>query len=168
VNVNVVDTNVLVAANGLSSASVECAAACATRLRQVVELQEVAVDDAFRILREYSANAHVNGRPGPGDFFLRWMLQNRKNAGRVLSVHITPRPGATEDYEEFPSHQDLVNFDPSDRKFAAVANACQAEAIVLDATDSDWWDARAGFEESGVPIEFVCPDEIDRWARDRG
>ena len=55
-------------------------------------------------------------------------------------------------FEELPEN----TFDRSDRKAVAVA----AEAVVLNATDSDWSEHKALMEELGVIVEELCPQHI--------
>jgi hypothetical protein len=54
-----------------------------------------------------------------GDAFLKWVLTNRTNPKHCEQVRITQI--AENDFAEFPRSQSLVGFDPSDRKFVAVA-----------------------------------------------
>ena len=55
------------------------------------------------------------------------------------------------------------SFDPSDRKFLAVAVV--AEAVVLNATDSDWAEHGALMDSLGVEVCQLCPQHA---ARDPG
>lgn len=43
----------------------------------------------------------------------------------------------------------------------AVARASKNHPQILNAVDSDWWDFRQVFEENGVIIYFVCPDQFE-------
>ncbi len=63
-------------------------------------------------------------------------------------------------YDEFPEHIDFAEFDTSDRKFVAVANAHIDKPPILQATDSKWWGWKEGLEESGISVTFLCPDYI--------
>ena len=57
-------------------------------------------------------------------------------------------------FEELPDN----DFDPSDRKFLAVAVV--ANAAVLNAVDSDWSEHEALMEDLGVNVEELCPQHI--------
>jgi hypothetical protein len=75
-------------------------------------------------------------------------------------VHITPRDRQQDEhnFEEFLLDPSLATFDPSDRKFVAVAVAHPEHPPILNATDSDWWDYREALAHHSVRVEFVCPD----------
>jgi hypothetical protein len=157
----VVDTNVLVTANKKAEqASPRCVITCVEQLELIEEHGSIAVDDRWLILNEYMKNASSTGQPGAGDRFLRWVLSSRSNEAIVEWVHITPRGGSGEDFEEFPADPDLATFDPSDRKFVAVALASKHQPPILNATDSDWWSPRveAALKRHGVEVIDLCPD----------
>ncbi|MCP4749267.1 MAG: hypothetical protein GY866_00095, partial [Proteobacteria bacterium] len=60
-------------------------------------------------------------------------------------------------YDEFPEHDGLKNFDISDRKFVAVANAHPDKPPILEATDSNWWGWKDSLAEIGITVTFLCP-----------
>ena len=100
------------------------------------------------------------GQPGVGDAFLRAVLTRRADPSWCTLVPITPH--AERGFEEYPEDPDLASFDPSDRKFVAVALAGPQPAGVLNAVESDWWDHREALERNGVHVEFLCPRETER------
>ena len=158
----VVDTNVPVVANGRSrQASGTCVRACIQRLRSITEdIEPLVLDAGWRILREYRKGLRSEGQPGVGDEFLKWVLTNHANPRRcdlVLITHIGP---GDSDFAEFPTDPDLAGFDPSDRKFVAVALAHPQRPPVLNAVDRDWWDYREALERNGVTVDFLCPLEV--------
>ena len=75
----------------------------------------------------------------------------------VLLVTITKNG---ESYDEFPNHQGLINFDLSDRKYIAVANAHHEKPPILQATDSKWWGWKDALAEAGITVHFLCPDYV--------
>jgi hypothetical protein len=155
----VVDTNVAMVANGKSTAGAKCMAACAKKLKEIVERGHVVIDDSYLLLREYRANLNSSGQPGVGDQFYRWLLRNQGNCTRCTCVRITPMPGGS--YEEFPRHPALDGFDPSDHKFIAVAAAHSSSPCVLQAFDTKWWPVRHALKACGINIAFLCLDEIE-------
>lgn len=155
----VVDTNVLIVANGraTSQANPTCVTNCARRL-QSIQIQEVLViDDRWQILSEYRRKVSPSGQPGVGDAFLKWVLTNQQNPNRCQPVAITPILGQ-ESYVEFPSDVELANFDRSDRKFVAVALTHPDQPPILNAVDSDWRDFYQPLTRNGVQVEFLCPE----------
>jgi hypothetical protein len=153
----VVDTNVAVTANnGENGAGPACMAASARALQRVMEAGHVFVDAGGRIVEEYRLNLRAKGQPGPGDAFLRWILTYEWGGTRVTRVPITRRETDPEGYEELSTPPSGIDYDPSDTKFLAVSAAHPERPPVLQSFDSKWW----GWRSAGVPIHFLCPDEI--------
>lgn len=153
----VVDTNVAVVANGgHPEASPDCVRRCIRQLRDVCRGGRVAIDDDWRILGEYRRNLSESGQPGVGDRFLKWLLQNHADRRRCVKVTLTPTDEAAQEYAEFPSSPELAGFDPSDRKFVAVANAHPAKPPILQAVDSKWRAFEGPLSSAGVRVEFLC------------
>ncbi len=155
----VVDTNVLQVANDRDThAPLGCVHTCTVALRALQEGKRIVIDDDWRILREYLHNALESGQPGVGDAFLKWVLQNQANPERCERVRITPRGAGADDFDEFPDDPELATFDPSDRKFVAVALASDHGPAILNATDTDWSIARDALGRHGLTITFLCPE----------
>ncbi|MBW4552647.1 MAG: hypothetical protein KME35_16290 [Aphanocapsa sp. GSE-SYN-MK-11-07L] len=155
----VVDTNVLIVANGRATpqANPTCVTNCVRRLQSIRNQEVLVIDDGWHILSEYRRKVSPSGQPGVGDAFLKWVLTNQKNPNRCVDVSITPIPGE-ESFVEFPSDVELANFDRSDRKFVAVALTHPAKPPILNAVDSDWRDFYQPLARNGVQIEFLCPE----------
>ena len=109
---------------------------------------------------EYMGKLSLSGQPGFGDAFLRWAWDNQANPERSEQVEIHFRGNDGEDYEEFPDDSALDKFDPSDRKFVAVALGSKAIQKILNAVDRDWWNYRKELERHGVRIKFLCPGQF--------
>jgi hypothetical protein len=62
-----------------------------------------------------------------------------------------------------PESQALIdaNFDPSDRKFAALAR--REQVSVANATDSDWLDHRVTLNDNGIRVTFLCSCDRTTW-----
>ncbi len=153
----VVDTNVLAAANQAADhASPECVFASIDALSALRRAGVVALDDRSLILGEYRGHASLAGQPGVGDEFLRHLYDNLYNGIACKLVTIAPVEDGS--FAEFPADVRLANFDRNDRKFVAVALACEPAAEVFNATDTDWWNHREALEENGVQVRFLCPE----------
>jgi len=158
----VVDTNVATTANGMNAtAPVDCVAASGRVLGEVMQRGHVFVDTAGAIVAEYRNNLSARGQPGPGDAFLRWLLTHEWGGVRVTRVPITPVADDPTSFEELPSPPDGTIFDPSDRKFLAVAAAHPDCPAVLQSLDSKWWGWQEALKTVGVSIYFVCPAAIE-------
>lgn len=167
----VIDTNVPIVANGHSEqASNACVISCAQKVSEIMSPgNKLLLDDRWLIISEYQQNLHPLGQPGVGDAFLKWVLTNQANTNRCALVQITPRDDELM-FEEFPEDPDLNAFDPSDRKFVAVAcayfSAHSENPPILDAVDTDWWHHRQALNNNNVIIEFICLDDIQRLANE--
>ena len=151
----VVDTNVAIAANGRDThAGIRCRLKCMREIRTLVEDRVVAVDDKGLIIQEYKNHLNFSGAPGVGDAFLRHVFNSQYLEGQVRQVAVTPSDDDRRGFAELPEN----SFDPSDRKFLAVAVV--ANAVVLNATDSDWSEHHELMDELGVEVEELCPHEL--------
>lgn len=148
----VVDTNVAVSANGREThADERCQLECVRKLKAVAVGEVVAIDDGGSILQEYLKYLRWSGQLGAGDAFLKHVFNFQYDSTRVRRVPLTPSEDHRRGFEELPPN----TFDPSDRKFLAVAVV--ASAVVLNATDSDWHEHRALTDELGVEVRQLCP-----------
>ena len=158
----VIDTNVLLVANGQHPAvGAACVAKCSRRLSEIMNGDRVAIDDRHEILREYKNKTAHKAAKRPGDAFLKWLLRNTTNLQRCDQVHLTIHAGRG--YESFPDDPKLVNFDPPDRKFVAVAAGHSEKPPILQAADSKWVDWSVHLARHGVSVEFLCKDDILRF-----
>ena len=157
----VVDTNVVVVANGRSEqASADCVEICGERLEEIMHGEvKLVLDNRWIILGEYMQNLRSSG-VDVGDRFLGWILVNKDE--RCDLVSITPVNGSENEFEEFPDDLALDNFDPDDRKFIAVAVSHPEKPPILQAVDSQWWDFRNTFRRNGIIVEFICEEDIQR------
>ena len=151
----VVETNVLIVANGGSSqANRACMEKCIDLLLEVSETASAALDEGGKIFDEYSAYCNYSGEPGPGDEFFAWLHENKWTACRLVSI----TPHDDRGYEEFPDAEDLQTFDRSDRKFVATALGCDPTATIYNAVDSDWSHHAAPLAAAGVTVKELCRD----------
>ena len=165
-NAFIVDTNVIIAANGEAPhASLKDVESCQKRIKQILGQRETSlVDDGWRILEEYKRYVDLKSRKGIGDIFVKTLLQNLMRQPAICTmVHINPLDGSDTNFKEFPDNEGLSDFDVADRKFIAVAIAYERvhdkKATILQALDRKWEPFRKAFEQEGVSIHFLCPPE---------
>lgn len=152
------DTNVAVVANGRTpQAGDDCVEACITTLVELREHHRVLVDDRGLIFDEYRRRLSPSGQPGLGDAFFKWLWDNQGNPDHCRQVRITPTKDGR-GFDEFPDDPALADFDPSDRKFVAVALASEGSPPILNASDTDWWNHREALSRHGVEVRFLCPE----------
>ncbi len=158
----VIDTNILLVANGSHPAvSVKCRLACIEALWDCKKSGVVVLDSAFLILMEYQRRTQPNQPKGPGDVFLKWLLQNKANRRRVHYVVINEVSPAT--FREFPNAKLQAKFDPADRKFVAVASAHPGKPTILQGADSKWVGWWKQLLDEGIKVAFLCPDDVQRF-----
>lgn len=151
----VVDTNVLISANGRDTHSDgPCRLACARELQSIRYESMVYVDDKGLIFGEYRNRLNFSGEPGVGDAFFKYIHENQFADSRVKRVRITPNCDENRGFDELPEN----GLDRSDRKFLAVAVV--ANASILNATDSDWHENQALLDDMPVVIRQLCPQML--------
>lgn len=152
----VIDTNVLVVANGgQNQASEECQLACVNALLQA-RRGRVLIDSLGLILKEYGDNVCFYQPPLAGSEFYRWLC-NHLGQESCRAVDITP---TGDSFAEFPDDPDLAGFDRSDHKFVAVARASGLAPPILNSVDTDWWIHRQALDRNDIHIEFLCPEAM--------
>ena len=160
----VVDTNVLLVANGQhADISEECVQACVEQLQALQAGGITVIDDAYYILGEYQHKTSLSPPKGVGDIFLKWLLRNVGNPRHVELVSITETE--PEHFAEFPCHELQPSFDAPDRKFPAVSHAHPDKPPIWQAADCKWLDWWPALAERGVRVEFLCPQDASRFYR---
>ncbi len=160
----VVDTNVPKTANlSLDPMSVpddliDCVLACVQVIQEITERGGLVIDAGDEIYDEYRSQLDIKGAPGVGDKFMKWVHSTRWTWPERDRVAITKEGNS---YAEFPDHDELTEFDLSDRKFVAVANAHPSNPPISQAVDSKWWGWKEPLKECGITVEFLCPCYIE-------
>lgn len=132
-----------------------CVLACIEAIEHVIRERALVMDAGDEIFDEYRLQLSMRGQPGVGDRFMKWVHDHRWSFSSSDRVAITKNGDS---YDEFPDHDGLKEFDKSDRKFVAVANAHSEKPPILQATDSKWWGWKEVLEEVGITVHFLCPE----------
>ena len=160
----IVDTNVPKTANLATKPDKNsetpdvCILSCVNAIENIINKKSVIVDNSDEIFEEYRHQLSLKGQPGVGDKFMKWVNDHRWSLPKIQRVTITKNGDS---YREFPIHPSLNNFDPSDRKFVAVANAHPDKPPIIEATDSKWWGWKQPLKEVGINVRFLCPEYIE-------
>jgi hypothetical protein len=159
-----VDTNVPIVANGRSDAkdgvkipSVGCRTAAIEFLSSLLKSGTILLDMAGEIQIEYHRYLNPRGQPGVGDRFYQAVI----NSAPRLVERIDLQKRDDGEYADLPQALIDAGFDPSDRKFAALANLEQVP--VINATDSDWVEHRVTLEGNGIALKFLCGCDKTEW-----
>jgi hypothetical protein len=161
----VVDTNVAIVANNKETpqASPNCILDCIAMIKEITAKSRILVlDNSFEIIKEYRHKLDEKGQPGVGDEFLKWVLTNWRNDTYCVTVSITKNEDGL-NFKEFPNTDpELEKFDPSDRKFVAVALAHPSKPTIVNAVDSDWSHFEKALTKHGLNIHNICPEVIKK------
>jgi hypothetical protein len=159
VDTNVPKTaNLAIAPNEVPRDLTGCVLACVEAVEHVIRKRGLVIDAGGEIFDEYRQQLSMKGQPGVGNRFMKWVHDNRwslPESDRVVIAKIG------DSYDQFPNHKGLSDFDKSDRKFVAAANAHPAKPPVLQATDSKWWGWKDALAEVGITVHFLCPDYVE-------
>lgn len=159
----IIDTNVILTANGQhQGVSSEGVANCSRKLLSVMSSSVVVIDDGYEILNEYQNKTTPSKGKASGDVFLKWLLNNSKNAKHCKQVSLT-KGSIPDTYVDFPDQTLHDDFDPPDRKFVAVAGADSCEPKIIQATDCKWLNWNARLKAADIDVEYICPDDIRRF-----
>jgi hypothetical protein len=150
----VVDTNIPVIANGESKLAADVELACVMFLRSIARNGRISVDAGGLIFSEYRRNLRFSGQPRPGDAFLVWFNDHHYDASTCTRVALTEL--ADGNFAEFPNAAGLAGFDPSDRKFVAVACADTDGPPIAVGLDRGWRKHKRALANAGVVLHFVC------------
>ena len=154
----VVDTNVLIVANGLAThAAMDCQLSCVGELARLQREGVVCVDNKRLIMGEYGRMTDHDGPPMPGSAFYKYLWQNMYNEEKVRQVQVEPRDSEGRDFDDPVLPPNNLK---KDAKFLAVA--VKAEAVVVNAVDSDWYEHRALTDDLGVRVRQLCPQHSTR------
>lgn len=163
---SIVDTNVILIANRQhQDVSPQCVANCTIALQTLMQKGRLAIDDRFRILKEYQNKTQPNKGKGPGDTFVKWALRNNANPIRCDRISIVEH--VVRGFVSFPDDAALVSFDPPDRKFVAVSVAHSEHPPILQAADSKWLAWAPVLKIHGVRVEFLCKEDIERFQKNK-
>lgn len=162
----VVDTNVAIVANGRPDPedprppTIQCRIAAVSFLSNLVNNGIVLLDLDGAIQAEYRRHLNLRGAPGVGDRFYQEVLHSSPKL--VERVELTKRLDG--EYADLPNVLIEAQFDPSDRKFAALAS--RSGVPVYNATDSDWIEHAEALVNAGIQVENLCGCNPLHWFAD--
>lgn len=150
----VVDTNVLIVANGKADhASGHCVISAVEFLEHARSKSVVVMDTSGLISDEYSRYCSYRGQPGVGDYFFLH-LHRMQGTSQVELVDITP--DGDESYLEVPLA--LRSFHGDDLKFIAVVVADNYLPEIVNCVDSDWLNAEAALQQANIKVHQLCEE----------
>jgi hypothetical protein len=136
-NYYIIDTNVLIAANGhspqVSAGGVE---RCQKFVNSLFVNTLISIDSNNEIFDEYFRHMNFSGQPGIGDSFVKYLFDRQADITICETVEVIRE--AKHHYRVLSDKPDLLDFDKSDLKFIAVHLLSKYHSPIVDACDSDW------------------------------
>jgi hypothetical protein len=152
----VVDTNVLVVANGQAPhVSTQCTIEAVRFLDHARRRSIIVLDSGGEIFNEYKRHCSFKGQPGAGDRFFLHLHQTQADKRRVERVDIHPLQNGS--YKEVPTP--LAQFDLDDHKFIATVIADGRRSKIVNCADSDWKNAESALTACGIQLVELCSSE---------
>jgi len=153
----ILDTNVPVKAS-VSPATcppdeLEMQRACMEYIGELVQNQnkKLVLDLDYEILKEYRNNVYKNS--SMGKIFFTWL---NNYLGTILPEDcLKLEKNADGQYKDYPYDEATKDFDESDKKFVALANAHADKPPIIEAADGKWLGYEAAFAKYGIHIEFL-------------
>ena len=169
-----VDTNVPKMANralqsddNISPEEHACVLACIDAVEHVINNDCLVIDNENKNFYEYLGQLSLSGQPGMGDSFMKW-VHDHCWGPKCDRIKITRNNSSYDEFPDTNKHPGLKNFDPSDRKFVAVANAHPDKPPILQATDSKWWGWKDALAKAGIEVHFLCECYIKAKYEEKG
>jgi hypothetical protein len=165
-----VDTNVPIVANGHSpQADDDLVEKCIDALLTITNDGGLVIDSDGRIFEEYRQKLSMSGQPGTGDQFMKWVHDHQWITSLCERRDIRCLDESAQEFAEFPASDALKDFDRSDRKFVAVANAREPKRPILEAVDFKWCGWRDALAAEGIEVVFIDEEAVKRgYARHEG
>jgi hypothetical protein len=129
-------------------------------LKKLLISGTVLLDAEGEIQSEYRRYLNPRGAPGVGDRFYQEVLHS---SPRLVERIVLARRDDNE-YADLPQALVDAGFDPSDRKFAALAY--KEGVSVFNATDTDWIEHADTLLRSGIQVNNICGCNTDLWFSD--
>lgn len=158
--IEIVDTNVWVMLGNIppdNEIERECVLACiqwGKRFNESGEEYKIAVDMKWKILTEYRNNIREGS--------LAQQYLNTLLSQPIMRLVFKPIQYDDNDHAiiDVDLDTDDQKFDPSDKKFVAVALAFDDPPPIINATDTDWEKHKVPIEAAGITVHSLCPDYI--------
>ena len=129
--------------------------ACEELLESIIERDgPVITDEHDEIIEEYFNQLSRSGQDTLGDAFAKWVFDRRWTWDPAARPNIDPQGPNV--YGVLGGDHD--DFDPSDRKFIAVAKV--SGAPVHQGTDTKWLDWGEALDRHGVEVRYVHEPSI--------
>ena len=119
---------------------------------------KLVLDAGYEILKEYERNVCKNSNMGI--LFYRWLYSYY---GKIQPEDLIKLEKNNDgQYIDFPYDEHTKNFDESDKKFIALANAHYEKPPIIEAADGKWLGYEEAFAKYGISIEFLDRDYAKR------
>ncbi len=158
-NKAIIDANVMILAGtpvrSIPNDMLYCYEKCVDYIEQFMDDNNgVFLDAQGEILKEYENSFRNNEYPNMSTEFLKWALVH---AEFVALNEIEPNV-----YIPYPDNAKLKGFDPSDRKYIALAYKHPQKPDIIEGTDSKWWGIKQELADNGITLVFIDEEYISK------
>ncbi|WP_373212751.1 hypothetical protein [Ruminococcus sp. 5_1_39BFAA] len=153
----ILDTNVpakaSVAPDSCPNEELKMQRACMEYVGKLTMGQEkkLVLDLGHEIWKEYHNNVCKDSNMGK--LFFRWLYNYY--AAILPQDHIKLDKDENGQYVDYPYDSETKEFDESDKKFVALANAHAEKPPIIEAADGKWLGYEEAFAKYGIHIEFL-------------
>lgn len=159
----IIDANVVLLTNvsKIPKDQLICAQRCVRFLRDFMNNPDASLvlDAEGRILKEYRRAFDLESPPDMATSFCIWAYQHMS---RNTEDFVNLKETKENEFESYPDSEKLKTFDPSDRKYIALAyNHCEKPPIV-EGSDSKWWGIKEELRENGIEVHFIDEEYIKK------
>lgn len=148
----VVDTNVWVISDpivaDLTKDEIDCIDICRKWLGEFINGDDkLVVDRSYKVIKEYRKRIRKGGRAE------QWLnqLETKPRDRKLVELEIE---FDAEGYAKVPTHCEIP--DKDDRKWVALALAHNPTPPIVNATDTDWTQAKAMLDAAGLSVMELC------------
>lgn len=112
---------------------------------------KLVLDIGYEIMTEYRNNVCKDSNMGK--IFFRWLYDYYSRIDN--NDHIKLEKNDNGQYKDYPYYDDTKDFDESDKKYIALANAHSEKPPIIEATDGKWMGYESVFLRYDISIEFL-------------
>lgn len=130
--------------------------ACMKYIEELTENKnrKLVLDLDHEIWKEYHTNVYKNSNMGK--IFFKWLYEYYATISPEDNIKL--QKNSEGKYLDFPYDENTEEFDESDKKFVALANAHEEKPPIIEAADSKWIGFEECFAKYGIHIEFLDRD----------
>ena len=164
----IIDTNLIYLSKtpvaDIPKEMLECARKCSIFLEGFLKEKDpkIVLDKNLLIYKEYrqAYESLKNSAPNVATIFCDWFFKYLQKIPQNDFIFL--KTDASGNFVDYPSSQSFDKFDPSDRKFIALANAHHEHPPIVEASDCKWWGIKDDLKAIGLEVKFIDEQYIEQ------